>query len=432
MDTIYANNQASTVYFITLTLAADILCIALIVAVGAKHYKQFAGSILHQRLVDRRHAVSCAFRAVASCNTTIHDVDEVGVGAQDDEKSITSDAESYKQQQYEEDFNHSGKRELRVSKEDWICMCSHMTGKYAPTPHNAAFIFDLVVDGDPREHIDDSGEVYKKFVLHLDEFLFFRCCALVSTRVVIQVEAPVLLPDSEQSGESDNDSSTTGSGVELPSRLSTMESATYTGENIGLSLPADKNVITLISPTIGAAQKRHSATGSDIDQQSSTQERTSSHGSAKTSQERLSSLQNPSNYKVAMLAVDADVGPRERRSSLKVLRVSERSPAELRQSPTLSLLARPSRQIAGASYFEAQFHCVLDFLYYYLQPLRDVCVHITGANVTVGGDTGGIRQKYTINLFYAVNIFLLLLLVSHFVLVFAFSVYNAYFSLPCS
>ena len=49
LDTIYSENQASALYYVSLTLAADVLCIALIVATGAKHYKQFAGNILHNR-----------------------------------------------------------------------------------------------------------------------------------------------------------------------------------------------------------------------------------------------------------------------------------------------------------------------------------------------------------------------------------------------
>lgn len=418
VDSIYSNNQASTVYFITLTLAADILCIALIVAVGAKHYKQFAGNILNQRLIDRRHAISCAFRAVASCCATKGDIGNAEDTALHDTKEQTAQTNSNNVEKEGNLYLNNGDA-LVVTKDDWISMCSHIGGKYSPTPHTAAFIFDLVVDGDPREYIDESGEQHKKFVHTMDEYLFFRCCALVATRIVIQVESTVR-PEG-QSECADGRNAASGDGFELPTRLSMLDTAaTNTGENIGLSVTSDRDVMTVFSPSIGAnignSSKQQRNSDAEEDQEQGGTQATS--GTKNPTQERLAALQTPSNYHVSMLAVDADLGhdQKERRSSLKVLRVSERHPSERHHGNHLSLLGRPSRQRPNATYLEAQLTSVLDVLYYYLKPVRDVCVQITGTNVTVGGGSDGSGRKYTINLFYAVNMVLLVLLVSNHVL----------------
>ena len=57
--------STSTIYFVTLTLATDILCTAFVIAVGNRQYKLFASRVLRKRLIDRKKAVAIVYFAFA-------------------------------------------------------------------------------------------------------------------------------------------------------------------------------------------------------------------------------------------------------------------------------------------------------------------------------------------------------------------------------
>eukprot|EP00601_Ochromonadales_sp_CCMP2298_P003330 CAMPEP_0173187618 /NCGR_PEP_ID=MMETSP1141-20130122/10810_1 /TAXON_ID=483371 /ORGANISM="non described non described, Strain CCMP2298" /LENGTH=439 /DNA_ID=CAMNT_0014111477 /DNA_START=153 /DNA_END=1469 /DNA_ORIENTATION=+ len=170
LNTIYPNNQASALYFVGLSLAADVLCISLIVAVGAKHYKQFAGYILHARLVDRRHALECAFIAVRtasmqnSANTNIERGGVENFGDNTEKQSRDSDTvDAYVDADADADTGMGVGADagvaVGVSYDTWVLLCSHVTGKYATSPYTAGFIFDFAVSNDPRQDRGDRGGV---------------------------------------------------------------------------------------------------------------------------------------------------------------------------------------------------------------------------------------------------------------------------------
>ena len=305
LNPIYAHAQSATVWFMTLQMAADILCIGLIVAVGAKHYKIFAADTLYRRLLDRRHSASAAFYAVVSAssetspdkrqfsqqnnNSNLH-IDEKEVpqqgevvmspitstGATDtdtgsnemDKEAAADGAEAiWKLEGEEEDIWIADMSHLRMSRSAWLHLCEHLKGKYALNPFTANFIFDFVVGSDPRqqhslsesqqytqeekeqneqeeqneeggEHTQDEGDGVETAApaiataanssgvggrgvsggdpgistglrddstaapqgeddkvqadLHsIDEFLFFRCLALVAARISIQSDTVV-------------------------------------------------------------------------------------------------------------------------------------------------------------------------------------------------------------------------------------------------
>jgi hypothetical protein len=206
VDAIYPSNQASTAYFISLTLAADILCIALIVAVGAKQYKLFAGKILHNRWVDRRHAVTCAFHVLPA-----------SVPVQDTAVTVAADTTS---DDAASSSSSAAGAVRTINRDAWLSMCAQLQGKYAPTGHAANFIFDMVTSGDPRvlhatAESDASSTTSSNTrpvvpIDELDEFLFFRCVAMVAARVAIQPRPTQFADGIAESGSVSAASSTAG------------------------------------------------------------------------------------------------------------------------------------------------------------------------------------------------------------------------------
>jgi hypothetical protein len=219
-------------------------------------------------------------------------------------------------------------------------------------------------------------------------FLFTRCCALLAARIVVQVEAAV-------EGIAANAPADRNSQLELVQRLSaSADGAGMAGR--GSLLRGGGDLLTIYSPAATAVMEDKKS----VEDAESASRKNGEVG--RESEERQ--------YDVTMLTLDAKVGAtQERRSSFRVLRMSERTAggvSEVRKSEKPSFF-RPSKQRANVTYLERQFDNLADYVYYYVRPLREACIHLTGANVTVSI----LWTRYTVNLFYATNIALILLLV---------------------
>jgi hypothetical protein len=441
LSTIYANNQASTLYFVTLTLAADILCIALIVATGAKHYKQFAANILHNRLVDRRHAVTCAFHAIAvppdtgntsvdgSCaNDTAADMHAAGdstahssLDSADPSRSSVSRSDLRSSPGSTPEAIDSS---WRVSRQRWMQLCAGMGGKYVTTPHTANFIFDMAVNADPRQsaqggsarpsHSSDlPGEGYSggseaggpsEYLHSVDKYLFFRCCALLAARIVVQMESAVHADaaDSSVSGSNHDRIST----LELTQRVSAMYGSGEGRKSIS-SRAAGGGMMTVFSPAVGVDQRESISYGrrslGGIKTGPRENENLDAGRDSDTGPDGLGEPQ----YDVTMVSVNAQLNEQsERLSQVLVLRVSERvsTGSALTGKHSSAATAGNRRQRSFISRLEREAEQLAELL----RPVQELCVRITGATATVRL----FSRDHTINLFYATNIFLIALLVS--------------------
>jgi len=66
LNDLFDTEGLSAVWFVTLTLSADILCTAFIIAVGTRQYREFAAKILIKRLLDRKKATFSVFEGFAT------------------------------------------------------------------------------------------------------------------------------------------------------------------------------------------------------------------------------------------------------------------------------------------------------------------------------------------------------------------------------
>jgi len=172
---LFSINRGSSLFFVALTLAADLLCINLIVATGTRQYKIYANSILQKRLIDRKHALLTLYYAFAHLN-----VDKPGM----------------------------------LMKKDWLYICDAISNSSdAITRSTAEMIFDM-------EDVNHSHNV--------DEFQFFRMCAMVSLRVNITAYA----------SKTDVDDNTSSSSSKLSNPLESSEDST----------PSDREVTTIPHP----------------------------------------------------------------------------------------------------------------------------------------------------------------------------------------
>lgn len=425
LNTIYPNNQASALYFVSLTLAADVLCIALIVATGAKHYKQFAADILHQRLVDRRHAITCAFHAVAIAPVPAENSNdsadaEDGEGVQEGQSTLERDA----------DKRHSHTRsphsrteaspqvidaEWRVSREQWLRLCEKLGGKYATPPHTASFIFDMAVTADPRQlrsqaeedgYDDGDGGSAKprtEFLHSVDKYLFFRCCALLAARIVVQVESPVSGAAEQVLRKSLSGPEGRSSAMGVAQRLS---SALHgPGRKSGTSGPAGAGVLTIFSPAAESTTGRKSASsGTAASHDTQIGAETEDPQSAGDNEGDEDGDQY--DYEVTMVSVNAQLDERtERTANVRVLRVSERASTSAASYATRQSTVNSHPAGGSNSRLSSRLR---EHVFYQMQPVRDLCVKVAGATVTVTL----FSRDHTVNLFYATNIFLIFLLVS--------------------
>lgn len=123
-------NSGSAFFFVAVTLAADILCIGLIVAIGTAEYKIFAADFVKRRYASRALTTRIVFDAFA----------------------VNS----------------------KIDRKTWISLCQNMQGDYYRGGNEASILFSL-------ENSQESGK------LEFDGFL--RLCALLAQRVVVNTSS---------------------------------------------------------------------------------------------------------------------------------------------------------------------------------------------------------------------------------------------------
>ncbi len=137
---------SSTLYFVTLTLATDVLCTAFVIAVGNRQYKLFAGRVLRKRLLDRKRAVVLVYFAFAKLQPP------------EDGNAVES-----------LDGDHG------FPYRDWMKIMVHLKdSRYRLTKADAENIF-FMEDTDMSEHVSIDG--------------FFRMMGSVAARIKFKVRA---------------------------------------------------------------------------------------------------------------------------------------------------------------------------------------------------------------------------------------------------
>ena len=126
---------ASTVYFVALTIVADLIILNLMIAFGNRQYRIFAAKLFKRQLRNRRQAL-----------VSIH--------------SILCDDNG------------------NIDRKTWLDFCSNCQGKYAITQKVADTIFTLECENDP----------YKSNFDTIDCLGLFRLAALLCSRVKIDVD----------------------------------------------------------------------------------------------------------------------------------------------------------------------------------------------------------------------------------------------------
>jgi hypothetical protein len=135
-------NEAAAVFFVTLTVAADIICISLIVGIGSSEYKLFAASYVKNRIEGRAYTSRLVFDAF--CN-----------------------------------------KDKLLDRSTWCRLCVSMNSKFHRSKGEAVIMFSLEDD-------QDTG--------FIDYLSFVRLCALIAQRVVIMVPDNLRIEGDTRSG----------------------------------------------------------------------------------------------------------------------------------------------------------------------------------------------------------------------------------------
>jgi hypothetical protein len=122
-------NEFAAVFFVTLTLSADLICISLIIAIASSEYKLFVAQYLQRRMHSRAFTTRLVFDSF--CN-----------------------------------------KEKRLERSAWCKLCDSMSDKYHRSHGEAGIMFAL-------EDEQNTGSI--------DYLSFVRLCALIAQRVVIMV-----------------------------------------------------------------------------------------------------------------------------------------------------------------------------------------------------------------------------------------------------
>ena len=146
----YAQSTVSAVFFVGLTLAGDLVCTNLIIAVGNRQYRLFGIRTFRRQLKNRRQAL-----------IAIHET--------------LSDKDGF------------------ISRSTWLGFCSCLSGKYAVKRRFADLLFNLEAlsssnagharSSSVQEGTDSGGEDV------IDCEGLFRLCALLSIRVRVEMPA---------------------------------------------------------------------------------------------------------------------------------------------------------------------------------------------------------------------------------------------------
>jgi hypothetical protein len=139
----YSHSTVTAVFFVGLTLAGDLICTNLIIAVGNRQYRLFGIRTFRRQLKNRRQAM-----------IAIHE--------------ILSDDQGY------------------ITRSRWTGFCSNINGKYSVKKNFADMLFNI-------EGFSVAGTTGGEDIIDCDGL--FRLCALLSARVrVLGVAAPHVAP----------------------------------------------------------------------------------------------------------------------------------------------------------------------------------------------------------------------------------------------
>ena len=152
----YAQSTVSAAFFVSLTLAGDLVCTNLIIAVGNRQYRLFGIRTFRRQLKNRRQAL-----------IAIHET--------------LSDKDGF------------------ISRSTWLGFCSRISGKYAVKRTFAELLFNLESLSSSKGH-QKSNSQWTEDVIDCEGL--FRLCALLSIRVRVEVPASTTALTMEAEGAS--------------------------------------------------------------------------------------------------------------------------------------------------------------------------------------------------------------------------------------
>ena len=230
LDPLFRINASSSLFFVSLTIFADIFCQALIVATGTRQYQLYSVTVFRKELLNRKRAMLAVFgilqqysqqlandAAVAGQQGTIKSGDptnsrpsstrmnfEFGLFSQTpvpnrlSVDSLNSDLTqtngttgTIRESLYDPRVDSS---ELRISKKAWLDFCSHLTGKRMISSQLAELLFDKEIEyeesGQNRNSLPRDSTLKKRRSNLTEEGLpvvgFFRVAALLDGELNIE------------------------------------------------------------------------------------------------------------------------------------------------------------------------------------------------------------------------------------------------------
>ena len=205
LNPFFLASQASAVFFVTLTLASDVICISLIVAIGTSEYKLFATRMVKRRLWCRYYGLRAVFDALAIEN--------------------------------------------RLSRECWILLCERLRYGFHRSSGEAAILYSMECNSE-SDQIDFES--------------YLRLCALLSARVSVVVPT-AKLTDIERSislAQSDISTIIAQSSIKITSEIAGVNSAggcgvdwTSVGDKLDESIGFRLSISDKENPTDTAMKK---------------------------------------------------------------------------------------------------------------------------------------------------------------------------------
>jgi hypothetical protein len=166
LDPLFEINPATATYFVTLSIFADILCSALVIATGTRQYQLYAARIFKKELLNRKQSMLAVFGVLYHCSEELasttresreashcipsYSLDgalnehndrhsRAGGGLHDSPSSLFMRISLYNPLVDKKDQTQY------ISKEIWLNFCAHLKGRYEMSAELATMLFNSEV-----------------------------------------------------------------------------------------------------------------------------------------------------------------------------------------------------------------------------------------------------------------------------------------------
>jgi hypothetical protein len=153
VDPLFEVNPATATYFVTLSIFADILCSALVIATGTRQYQQYAARIFKKELLNRKQSMLAVFGVLYHCSKEREDVTNRQTDVRGSQPSISESVSS----EFDPTVTNSKRLSVfnplvdlkdktqYISKQIWLDFCTQLSGRYEMSSELAAMLFETEV-----------------------------------------------------------------------------------------------------------------------------------------------------------------------------------------------------------------------------------------------------------------------------------------------